>query len=44
MKEVERRKNMLVFLGRMKELEAWSIHTKDLTGSKRVFNINFVET
>lgn len=44
MKEVERRKNMLVFLGRMKELEAWSICTKDLNGSKRVFNINFVET
>lgn len=37
-------KKLLVLLGRMMALEAWSLCTKDLNGSKRVFNINFVET
>lgn len=35
---------MRVLLGRRRVLEAWSVCTKDLNGSKRVFNINFVET
>lgn len=38
------RKKMRVLLGRRRVLEAWSVCTKDLNGSKRVFNINFVET
>lgn len=37
-------KHKLAWLGRMRGLEAWSGYTKDLNGSKRVLNINFVET
>lgn len=33
-----------MLLARMRALEAWSVCTKDLNGSKRVFNINFMET
>lgn len=35
---------MLVLLETMRELEAWRVRTKDLNGSKRTFNISFVET
>lgn len=37
-------KKLLVVQGRMRALEASSVCTKDLNGSKRVFNINFVAT
>lgn len=39
-----KRKEIACTAGRMGVLEALSVCTKDLNGSKRVFNINFVAT